>query len=78
MVFRLHGARPHGECSPVEVMVMRPDEDRQHESIGETPDVASNTECTGLVPALDDDRDTTLELYAVHRAINPARRKRRK
>ena len=57
---------------------MRTDADERRESIGETPEVASSTECTGLVPALSDDRDSTLELYAVHRAAKPARRKRRK
>lgn len=56
---------------------MRPEEKDWN---AETADVASATECTGLVPALPEDggEDAVRALYAVQRARRPGRMFRKK
>ena len=48
--------------------------------IRQTEDVASATECTGLVPALEngDSESARRALYAVHRARRPGRMYRKR
>ena len=61
---------------------MTSDENRQDAAIGEAQDVASATECTGLMPALpmDDAQDaSSAALYDIHAAEGTrGRRSKRK
>lgn len=53
---------------------------RERDAAIETEDVASATECTGLMPALtaDDGQRACAALYAVHRPAKPGRMFRKK